>query len=119
MKIILYALVLLGIPNLVGMLFGALPLLLTEIVRRRRGSQTRQSAQLNAMLTGFLCGTGCAITDIALVRLFGGNAPVFGLPTISSIWALFLSIRRSKMEAWTSVVAIFGVWTIWWLWLCI
>jgi hypothetical protein len=114
---IIYVLAALGIPNFVGMVFGTPVVLLIGKIRSWTDYRARPENLSEAIFAGLAYGIGCGFVDVLLVRLCGKTAPIFGVPTISGIWTLFLSTRRSKMEAFASIVGIFGLWAAYWLWL--
>ena len=113
--ILLYLLVIIGIPNLVGMVvafpLGLILMPLARVFMRDSGLGN----PLYSILMGLSLGLGCGITGIFLSRLLS-QRPSIALPIISSIWALIYYYSRGvdKLEGWTYVAGVFGAWGAFW-----
>ena len=106
--VFLYAVFLLGIPNLVGLLIGfPLAMLLGALPRLIR-PQTSLTSPLISLPVGLAMGIGCGVAGILIVRLFG-RIPGGVLPVISGAWALYYYYSRdqTKTEAWAYVAGIY------------
>jgi hypothetical protein len=114
--ILLYVLVLLGIPNVAGLVLGfPFAILVGSIPRRIYPRISINSPFLNVPV-GLIEGAGCGAAGILLVRLFG-HLPGGVIPIISSAWALFYYYSRgqSKVEAWANVAGIYAAWAGYWI----
>ena len=106
--ILLYALVIIGIPNFVGMVV-AFPLgLILMPVARLLAPDAGLSHPLLSFLMGLCLGLGCGVTGILLTWLLAQTSNV-ALPIISSVWALIYYYSRGvdKLEGWAYVVGVF------------
>jgi hypothetical protein len=114
--ILLYALFVVGIPNIVGILFSFLLLPLAAFPRWIFPRISLNNPLL-VIPTGFTLGLGCGIAGVLIVMLFG-KLPGGALPLISSIWALiyYSARRQSKIEAFSNVAGIYAVWLAYWIW---
>jgi hypothetical protein len=116
--IALYVLVIIGIPNLVGMIV-AFPLGLILIpVARLFAPDGGLGHPLYSILMGLCLGVGCGATAILLTWVLAQTSNV-ALPIISSVWALIYYYSRGvdKLEGWAYVVGVFCAWGAFWMWL--
>ena len=113
--ILLYALVVVGIPNFVGLLVGApFALIFAPIL----GRATTGRSEVLSVVVGISMGVGCGIAGLLLVWLFA-QTPNVAIPIVSSLWALIYYYSRGvdKLEGWFYVAGVFGAWGAFWLWL--
>ncbi len=116
--ILLYILVVIGVPNLIGLLvafpFGLISM---PVARLLLPSDAGLSHPLNSILMGLAMGLGCGVTGVLLTWLLAQN-PIVVPPIISSIWALIYYYSRGvdKLEGWAYVVGVFCAWGAYWTW---
>src|SRR5438128_2199554 len=116
--ILIYALVVIGIPNLVGMIV-AFPLgLILMPIARLLAPNAGIGNPFYSILMGLCLGLGCGVTGILLTWLLA-QTPNVALPIISSVWALIYYYSRGvdKLEGWAYVVGVFCAWGAFWMWL--
>ena len=113
--IIVYALFILGIPNLLGLLVGTpFGFILAAIVGRL--SRHANSTAPLSIAMGLSMGLGCGIVGVAAVWLFGQSASI-AFPIISGLWSLFYYYSRSTIgfEALSLILGIWGMWVVFWV----
>src|SRR5438067_4038503 len=106
--ILLYGLVVVGIPNFVGLVLGApIALILAPLF----GRATTGRFEILSVLVGLSMGVGCGIAGQLLVWLFA-QTPNVAVPIVSSLWALIYYYSRGvdKLEGWFYVAGVFAVW---------
>jgi ABC-type Mn2+/Zn2+ transport system permease subunit len=112
--ILLYGLVIIGIPNFAGLILGApLALILAPVL----GRATTGRFGILSVVVGLSMGVGCGVAGLLLAWLFG-QTPNVAIPIVSSIWALIYYYSRGvdKLEGWFYVAGVFGAWGVFWLW---
>jgi len=116
--ILLYVLVIIGIPNLVGMVVSFPLGLILMPIARLFSPDAGLGNPLLSFLMGLCLGLGCGATGILLTWLLA-QTPNAALPIISSVWALIYYYSRGvdKLEGWAYVIGVFCAWGVFWMWL--